>query len=789
MVEDRGVRLRSLPRNIFEDQQALFTMPSRMRERQWTLALPLGIAAVGLVASDTAFEAHVTQTPTTVSHFNTFSNAGLAALAGVGGGMYLWGTLAKNEHQRETGFLSGEAAIDAYLDTTLIKYVAGRDRPFTANGRGDFFDGGSSFPSQHAAISWAIASVIAHEYPGPATEFLSYGLAGAVSAARVEAHQHFLSDAVIGSAIGWYIGRQVYRARSSDADIDVHKWGTFERYEGEAQSREASRMGSSYVPLDSWMYPVFDRLEAMGYLPTESSVMRPWTRMECARLLAEAHDHSAEEDNVENDRVAAPLLAALDGELAHETDLMEGGRNADARVDSLYARFTGISGTPLRDSFHFAQTLVDDYGRPYGQGANAIAGISQHAEAGPFVFYLRGEYQYASALPAYNATAQQTVAAYDGLPYGWNLNSGTTSRVRPVEAYAALNVSSWQLSFGQQNLWYGPDRSTSLILSNNAQAMPMLRVEKVSPGKLPGFLKCLGPMRTDLFFAREGGIHYVGLGPDFVLHGDASQGLEPPPYIWGASISLRPTENFEFGFSHTVIFAGFGRPLNLKTFLHTFSPSGNNQPVDPGKRTEEFSVAYHVPHLRKWLVFYGEGFFYDVPSLSVQRIAIDPGIYLPQFPGLRNLDLRVEGVNTNLPGLTNQAYFYGNAHYVQGYTNYGQIFGSWVGRQGTGITATGTYWLSARNKLSVGYRKQVSDKSFLQGGALDDFSGSITWLLRPGIEFSATSQYERWNFPLLASTARSNVATSFELIFFPGTHFGAGKGRSGSGAGATGNQL
>ncbi len=76
-----------------------------MSERQWTLAVPLSILAVGLVASDTAVEAHVTKTASTVSTASNFSNAGLAALAGVGGGMYLWGTFAKNEHQRETGFL------------------------------------------------------------------------------------------------------------------------------------------------------------------------------------------------------------------------------------------------------------------------------------------------------------------------------------------------------------------------------------------------------------------------------------------------------------------------------------------------------------------------------------------------------------------------------------------------------------------------------------------------------------------------------------------------------------
>ena len=94
--------------------------------------------------------------------------------------------------------------------------------------------------------------------------------------------------------------------------------------------------------------------------------------------------------------------------------------------------------------------------------------------------------------------------------------------------------------------------------------------------------------------------------------------------------------------------------------------------------------------------------------------ALAPGIYLPQLPGFRKLDLRVEGVNTNLPGLQDQGYFYANAHYPQGYTNYGQIFGSWVGRQGAGEAATSTYWFSARNKATVSYRKMSADPSFLR---------------------------------------------------------------------------
>jgi membrane-associated phospholipid phosphatase len=772
-ANDRGVALRSLPKDILQDQRALFTMPLRASERQWKLAIPLSMLAVGLVASDTAVEGHVTKTASTVSHANTFSNAGLGALIGAGGGMYLWGKLASNESARETGFLSGEAALDAYLDTTLVKYVAGRDRPFTSNGRGNFFNGGSSFPSQHSAVSWAIASVIAHEYPGPMTQLLSYGLAGAVSAARIEAHQHFLSDAVIGSAMGWYIGRQVYRARSSDADIDVHKWGRFERDERSEEARATSQMGSTFLPFDSWLYAAFDRLAAMGYIPESSAVIRPWTRLECAHMLQDAHDIAdASPDSLE---VAAPLLSALDKELARETALMGGGRNNAVELDSAYLRFTGISGTPLRDSYHFAQTLADDEGRPYGQGANGVGGVSGRTEAGPLAIYVRAEYQYASSIAPYSAAAQQTLAASDGLPYGWNLRSGTTSRMSPVEAYAALNLSDWQFSFGQQSLWWGPDRTTSMILSNNASAIPMLRLARVKPMRLPGIFNALGPVRWDSFIGREGGVHYVRLGPTFILNGNAAQALTPPPYMWGLTFSIKPTENFELGFGHTTIFAGYGRPLNLKTFLHSFSILGNAQAVDPGKRTTEFNFSYRVPGLRNWLVLYSEGFAYDNPveGKFLARFAMDPGIYLPQIPGIRKLDLRVEGVNTNLPGLKDPAYFYQNAHYAQGYTNYGQIMGSWVGRQGSGGAASSTYWFSARNRATVGYRKMVADKSFLLGGQLQDISGSVTWVIRPGMEFSATSQYESYRFPLLSAGSRSNVSTSFGVRVFPRSRDGS----------------
>ena len=543
--------------------------------------------------------------------------------------------------------------------------------------------------------------------------------------------------------------------------------------EDSGESDSAGYKASSYVPLDSWIYQAFDRLAALGYVRTSSSTVRPWTRLESARLLAEAHSNMDEPSESDEDETSLLVLSALDAEFKHETSVYSGTMNAAAQVESTYGRYTELSGTPLRDSFHFAQSLSDDFGRPYGKGVNGVSGVSLRGEGGRLSFYLRGEYQYASPIPAYSGAAQQAVANDDGLPFGWNLRSGTTSRIRPIEAYADLILANWQLSFGQQALWWGPDRFTSLILSNNAEAMPMLRLARVKPIKMPGILSWMGPVHFDGFFSREGGIHYVRLGPTFITYGNASQPLNPPPYLWGVTFSVKPTRNFELGFAHTTIFAGYGRPLNLATFLHTFSTNGNEQAVDPGKRTTEFNLTYHPPGLRN-VVIYEELYAYDNPIAGrfLAFYAMDPGVYIPRFPRLPKLDLRVEGVYTDLPGEHDPAYYYSNTHYPQGYTNYGQILGSWIGRQGDGGQATSSYWFSARNKATLSYRKISVDKSYLKGGNLDEISASLTWMPTPGIELSATGQYEQWKFPLLAAGGKSDFGTILEIRAYPKLRMG-----------------
>jgi hypothetical protein len=132
-----------------------------------------------------------------------------------------------------------------------------------------------------------------------------------------------------------------------------------------------TKSGPVYVPLDSWVYPALKKLAAMGYVPDEEGLAAPWTRSECLMLVKEAEDiasrHSTKVSNAAVNDDAQEMIATLEREFADEND----GR-PQARIESIYTQLLQISGPPLQNSYHFGQTIVDNYGRPYETGTNAV---------------------------------------------------------------------------------------------------------------------------------------------------------------------------------------------------------------------------------------------------------------------------------------------------------------------------------------------------------------------------------------------------------------------------------
>ena len=760
----------SLPRNFIADQRNFWTSPLRLRVQDATWLLPVASAFAITTIADTDIEKRLPNGTSFIRQSKSFSNYGAAAYAGMVGGAYLWSRATHNDHLRETSVLSGEAALDTLLIAEGAKYIAGRSRPYERNGSGEFRTGGSSFPSVHAADAFAIATVVAHEYPGPLTQLLAYGGAAAISAARVTGRQHFASDVLVGSALGWFVGRQVFNAHSGQRDREMY--GTFERAPRERGPRDPAFMGSPSVPLDSWIYPAIERLAAMGYIDTAFAGMRPWTRMECARLVQEAGENL--QGDAADHELAAQIVDELNGEFAFENGRLEGGRNLGGSIDSVYTRVTGISGAPLTDGYHFGQTIVNDFGRPYQEGFNAVTGFTAHAVAGPLAFFVRGEYQHAPSGSALPDSARQLIAAVDFLPTAPPSTAfAGVDRFRLLDAYVAANLDNWQISVGKQSLWWGPGEGGPMLFSDNADPINMVRIGRASPVELPSFFHILGPARMEFFFGQFSGQQFV-FSPSGLV-GDFDQSLDPQPYIHGQKISFRPTPNFEFGFSRTTIYGGPGFPMTLDNFGRTLFSTGNTYAGNvrkPGDRRSGLNFSYRVPGLRNLLSVYADGFTEDQfsPIAYADRSVWRAGMYVSRIPFVPHMDLRAEGVYSDNPigGAVGPGYYYFNSTWRSGYTNDGNLIGSWIGRAGQGAQAWATYHFTAKNFIQMEFRHEKISHDFLpQGGTISDFAVRGDFWANRSFALSSSVQYERWTMPVLASGRQADVATSIEFSWHP----------------------
>jgi hypothetical protein len=536
--------------------------------------------------------------------------------------------------------------------------------------------------------------------------------------------------------------------------------------EGRPQAPDTSRIpshASTYVPIESWVYPAFERLAAEGYLPSAFFSLRPWTRNECARLVEEAEGKTppaAAGSDVPR------LLEALQEEFAPE--LADAEPHYTGQIESVDQRATVIAGRPLTDGFHFAETLVDDEGRPFGRGANLYPGVSARGTAGPFAGYFHMEFQRAASAQGPDAFAQQQIAAADFTSSAAEGPISGVARGRVLDGYVSFGLANNQFTFGRQSLWWGPARSGSTLFSNNAEPIDMLRYDRVRPFLLRGPLRWLGPIRVQFFVGRLAGAQFAR--PSGVLYGSPGFALGDQPFLHGEKLAFHPTPNFEFSVSRTVIFGGPGAPVTASSFLRSvFSGSTKNGQNDPGDRRVAFDAQYRIPGLRSCLTGYFDGFAEDQPFPLVYPTESTwiSGAYLRCVPRLPRLTVRAEGLLSPHRDLAYPGFFYFNVHYLSGYTNQRQLIGSWIGREGNGEQLWTTWQLSPKSSLEVSGRSMTVSHDFLSGGYVRDLRVAADLALRPTWQLTAEEQTEWWRFPLLSATPQHNAAVTLQLSYRP----------------------
>jgi Capsule assembly protein Wzi len=514
--------------------------------------------------------------------------------------------------------------------------------------------------------------------------------------------------------------------------------------------RHIGYAGSTYIPMDSWMYPALYRLSSLGYIDTAFFSERPWTRLSVAHMLEETESKL---DANPQDVTARQIYESLMRELLPDLRAPE----YIAQVGTLYGGMLQISGTPLTDSFHFGQTFVNDYGRPYSDGFNMLLGGSARAKVGRFSFDFRGEYQHAPEIPAHSLEVQQAIGQRDAIPVPNSFDKGAQNNFRILSAYAAYYIWGMELSVGKSDMWWGPAQGGAMIYSNNAEPMYTVRINRVEPLYIPGFSRIFGPIRFDNFFGEMEGHSYP-----------------KDPWLLGNKISLHPTRDIEFGFSRTVEFAGKDyQPLTFGTFWKALTcicdayNAGARQ-FDVGDRRGQFDFRWRVPGMSKNLTIYADSVADDDPSplANLRRSAWRPGFYLAHIPGAPKLDLRFEAPYSNTAhseGIT-----YTNHAYRDGYTNNGVVIGDWIGRDSTGYQGWLNYWIDPRQRIQAEYRDaKLSNGLWAGGGTQTDFSVKLVKRLSRNVELNAGVQYERWWIPLLNPNKQSDVSGNFQIVWYP----------------------
>ena len=560
-----------------------------------------------------------------------------------------------------------------------------------------------------------------------------------------------------------------------------------------------SQLGSPYIPVDSWMYPAILRLYSLGYLDNVFLGMRPWTRASVIHMLEEASVQIDDVDRSSNPGAveARAIYRALSYQLHEDMEGPCGRWQGSARIESTYSLTRILSGTPLDDSYHLGQTIVNDYGRPYESGVNNYSGVSGYASAGRFAIYARVEFQGAPSAAGYSTALAEQLAVIDQTYYidpttlvpnyflpQTTIPQGPIAAAvqgRFLEAYLSYQWLSHVISFGKQDQWLGPAEGASMAFSNNAQNFYAFEINRIEPLQVPLLSRLTGPFRYEFLVGALRGHNFMP-NPAYEQNPDsgANNVINPgDPWVHIEKVSFKPYRDLEFGFERTAMFGGEGHQgVSLHSFLRSFfsvtagTVANKGNANDPGARFGAFDFSWRLPYLRNWITLYSDSEAHDdiSPIDAPRRAAVRPGIYLSHFPGLRRLDLRVEGASTDPP--TNRstagAFMYYEAIEKQGYTNQGQLFGDWIGREDKGGQAWLTYHLSGNEWLQVSARNQKAVANFIPGGTtLNDIAFQAVKRIGKDIELDGRFSVEHYKAPIYLPNEQTVTTTGIQLTWFP----------------------
>lgn len=208
-----------------------FTKPFHMARRDWGKFAAFATAIGAMTFADEPIQRAALKfknnNPTASKISRDITNFGGPAefigLSSIGA----YSFLAKNRKLQTTTLLASQAYITGSLVEATLKFLSGRTRPsfYDPNGEAEpTFKGpfgntshdykgnrsNSSFPSGHATVAFAAATVYAMEYRKTVwVPIVAYSVASLISISRITENKHWTTDVLVGAILGYLTGRHI----------------------------------------------------------------------------------------------------------------------------------------------------------------------------------------------------------------------------------------------------------------------------------------------------------------------------------------------------------------------------------------------------------------------------------------------------------------------------------------------------------------------------------------------------------------------------------------------------
>ena len=493
--------------------------------------------------------------------------------------------------------------------------------------------------------------------------------------------------------------------------------------------RPPAGLASADLPVGHWAYEAIERLTALSVIDRAMVVQKPYSRKQAATYVARAIERIRADQIASDGReaVAEPLLARLTAEFRPELIRLgtlkpspqdrQGALRAGARITTEFDAFSVGGGQTVR----FRENRGGEY---YANGLGNQTDVRGWAEFNDWAALI---------------VQPKFISNRHVLGIGATNNS---QNFYMREFSLKLSYFNVALEAGRGTQWWGPGYHGSLLLTNHAFPLDMIKLGSDQPFRLPWILHDLGEWKINSFLAR------LEENRDF-----------PRAKIFGLRVSWLPAAWLEIGLTRLTQFDGRGRDQSFPDIVYDAYVNAANQAGEQDVNEQamvDFRVKVpRVPYLIPFpagIQLYSElgteDKWSELPIPS--RAAVLGGIYIPQVFAGDTLDLRIEFADTDLPRQRHPELtdvWYNNGTYTSGMRYRGFPIGHHMGTDAIDFFVRTTRFLTDSIQLGANFNIQQRGRSQPVHEKKREAAIDLTWWWSSRIQFMFGYTYQRIENP------------------------------------------